>query len=208
MVHPPCNIAPFLTIPLRKPVDSFNIVSIGQFRPEKDHELQLISFKLFFESCTQHPLPSLLLIGSCRDQEDHNRVRALKLLANTLGIGPHVEFYVNISFEELLQLLSRSHVGLHTMWNEHFGICIVELMAAGLIMVAHNSGGPQTDIISRGRTGFLCCTSAEYSEAFTLIHSNYSGLQGMALSARKSVEKYSEEAFTHQYLSLISPFLS
>lgn len=37
--------------------------------------------------------------------------------------------------------------GLHTMWNEHFGISVVELMAAGLVVVAHNSGGPKLDII-------------------------------------------------------------
>lgn len=34
------------------------------------------------------------------------------------------------------------------MWNEHFGIGIVEMMAAGLLVIAHNSGGPKTDIIT------------------------------------------------------------
>ena len=33
------------------------------------------------------------------------------------------------------------------MWNEHFGISIVEMMAAGLVVVAHNSGGPRMDIV-------------------------------------------------------------
>jgi alpha-1,2-mannosyltransferase len=33
------------------------------------------------------------------------------------------------------------------MWNEHFGISIVEMMAAGLVVVAHNSGGPKDDIV-------------------------------------------------------------
>lgn len=33
------------------------------------------------------------------------------------------------------------------MWNEHFGISVVELMAAGLVVIAHNSGGPKLDII-------------------------------------------------------------
>jgi hypothetical protein len=30
-------------------------------------------------------------------------------------------------------------LGIHTMWNEHFGIGIVEMMAAGLITIAHRS---------------------------------------------------------------------
>lgn len=33
------------------------------------------------------------------------------------------------------------------MKEEHFGISVVEMMAAGLFTVAHNSGGPKLDII-------------------------------------------------------------
>jgi alpha-1,2-mannosyltransferase len=33
------------------------------------------------------------------------------------------------------------------MEAEHFGISIVEMLAAGLIVVAHNSAGPRFDII-------------------------------------------------------------
>ena len=38
-------------------------------------------------------------------------------------------------------------VGIHTMVNEHFGIGIVEYMAAGLIPLANGSGGPLLDIV-------------------------------------------------------------
>jgi alpha-1,2-mannosyltransferase len=34
------------------------------------------------------------------------------------------------------------------MWNEHFGIGVVEYMAAGLVPVAHASGGPLMDIVT------------------------------------------------------------
>lgn len=72
-------------------------------------------------------------------------------------------------------------IGLHTMWNEHFGISVVEGMAAGTLMVAHNSGnfiiaqkisetfsgGPKMDIIGELssedsellRCGFLAATT-------------------------------------------------
>jgi alpha-1,2-mannosyltransferase len=33
------------------------------------------------------------------------------------------------------------------MWNEHFGIGVVEYQAAGLISVVNNSGGPKIDIV-------------------------------------------------------------
>lgn len=63
--------------------------------------------------------------------------------AKHLAIDENVEFKLNISFSELVSELQRGTIGLHTMWNEHFGISIVECMAAGLIMVAHASGGPK-----------------------------------------------------------------
>jgi alpha-1,2-mannosyltransferase len=37
------------------------------------------------------------------------------------------------------------------MEAEHFGISIVEMLAAGLIVVAHNSAGPRFDIIKEER---------------------------------------------------------
>ena len=49
------------------------------------------------------------------------------------------------------------------MWNEHFGIAVVELMAAGLITIAHDSGGPKMDIIQPGMTGYLANTAEEYT---------------------------------------------
>ena len=46
-----------------------------------------------------------------------------------------------------MDLFARAKVGLHTMKEEHFGISIVEMMTAGLITIAHASGGPRHDII-------------------------------------------------------------
>jgi hypothetical protein len=42
-----------------------------------------------------------------------------------------VDFVVDAPFSELKRLLGRASVGLHTMWNEHFGICVVEYMVRG-----------------------------------------------------------------------------
>lgn len=43
--------------------------------------------------------------------------------------------------------MAASKVGLHTMKEEHFGISIVEMMAAGMLTIAHKSGGPLKDIL-------------------------------------------------------------
>ena len=59
---------------------------------------------------------------------------------------------MNLGFPELLAELGSALIGLHTMWNEHFGIGIVEMMAAGLITVAHRLEVLSCDMVHR----FFC----------------------------------------------------
>jgi hypothetical protein len=42
----------------------------------------------------------------------------------------NVIFEINAPFPKLLEWVSRAKVGLHTMWNEHFGIGVVEYMVS------------------------------------------------------------------------------
>lgn len=79
----------------------------------------------------------LIIVGSCRNSEDYERLKNLQDLSKHLSLENSVEFKVNISHQELIQTYQVASIGLHTMWNEHFGIGIVECMAAGLIMVAN-----------------------------------------------------------------------
>ena len=64
----------------------------------------------------------LILIGSVRHEDDKQRVEQLQILVENLNIVEEVEFKLNISFNELKTHLNKALVGLHTMWNEHFGI--------------------------------------------------------------------------------------
>ena len=53
-------------------------------------------------------------------------------LAAHLAVDSNVEFLTNLGFDDLKREMGEGIVGLHTMWNEHFGIAVVEMMAAGL----------------------------------------------------------------------------
>ena len=79
----------------------------------------------------------LVLIGGCRNEEDEKRVKDLKDLCKHFSIEDNVEFRLNVPFEELCQAMQKASIGLHSMWNEHFGIAVVEMLAAGLITIAH-----------------------------------------------------------------------
>ena len=119
--------------------DIKTIISIGQFRPEKDHALQI---RAMFElrellSAEKWNKIKLVLIGGCRNEEDEKRVNDLKDLCKHFSIENNVEFRLNVPFEELCQAMQKASIGLHSMWNEHFGIAVVEMLAAGLITIAH-----------------------------------------------------------------------
>ena len=51
-----------------------------------------------------------------------DRVEALQKLCSSLDVTDNVEFRLDVSFGDLKSLMASSLVGLHTMWNEHFGI--------------------------------------------------------------------------------------
>lgn len=79
----------------------------------------------------------LVIVGSCRNEEDYERLKNMQDLSKHLSLENSVEFKVNVSYQELIQNYQTATIGLHTMWNEHFGIGVVECMAAGLITISN-----------------------------------------------------------------------
>ena len=63
-----------------------------------------------------------MLIGGVRNSDDERRVSDLRDLCRHLAVEDNVEFKVNLAFDELKREMGRGLVGIHTMWNEHFGI--------------------------------------------------------------------------------------
>ncbi|NWH59412.1 ALG11 mannosyltransferase, partial [Geococcyx californianus] len=215
IVYPPCDVQTFLDLPLEedKSITEYSIVSISQFRPEKDHSLQIRAFaKLLKEKrLGQQPSLKLVLIGGCRNQQDEERVKDLKHLCEELGVSNNVTFRINISFEELKRHLAKATIGLHTMWNEHFGIGVVECMSAGTIILAHNSGGPKFDIVVpyEGHiTGFLAENEDSYAETMASILS-LSPEKRLEIreNARRSVHRFSDQKFEDTFLLSVEPLL-
>lgn len=67
---------------------------------------------------------------------------------------------MNQPYSKIIDCFKQSIVGIHTMVAEHFGISVVEMLAAGLIVVAHDSAGPKLDIIRDSQ--FLASAKEDY----------------------------------------------
>lgn len=105
IVYPPCNTTTLQRLPHRLVTPSGAtqllcgrerlVISIGQFRPEKDHMLQLRAFHQFLNAPSHPPAATLdtardtilfAMIGGCRNEGDKQRIEELQAEARRLGI--------------------------------------------------------------------------------------------------------------------------
>ena len=183
-------------------------------------------------STRRYPDTELVIIGSTRNQEDEYLQSSLESRARELGLQSRVRFVVNAPFKSLMEWMAIGHVGLHTMWNEHFGISVVEMMAAGLVTVAHDSGGPRGDIVvpalrakdlsdERGEgvhAGYLAGTPEEFAaclqDALDTVAGKKGGKDGkdglLALQQRARTHvgiRFSDSSFTFTFQNLFRSLL-
>ena len=137
-VYPPCDTEHLAHTARDEDVgQTIRILSLGQFRPEKDHVLQI---KAMFElrqilSEEDWARTRLVIIGGCRGQDDWKLLQDLKDLSKHFSVEDNVEFLPNLPFKELLAEFGRATVGIHTMWNEHFGIGKVILFTQSMVIM-------------------------------------------------------------------------
>lgn len=149
-VYPPCDTKALQILPIDQERKK-DIVCVAQFRKEKNHEMLLRSFQVLLDQVNpgiRRCGTKLILIGTVRNAQDVERVEALKNIATQLGISENVVFSTNVPWPKVIEALGSAWIGVNAMQDEHFGIGVVEYMAAGLIPVVHDSAGPKLDIVT------------------------------------------------------------
>ncbi len=144
-----------------------------------------------------------MLIGSVRDDSDSKRVYKYKIFVRELHIDDQVEFHLDASWPDILRWLRRASVGVNGMWNEHFGIGVVEYQAAGLVAVVHDSGGPSwtsSRTSTASRRASTPTTPAEFANAFEKALSLPDPLQ-VRQRARLSAKRFTEEEFAKKWVT-------
>lgn len=211
-VYPPCDTADLQCIPLQRKMNGkIKIVSVAQFRKEKNHPLQLKSMYQLRQLVSEDTWNNLelVLIGSTRNVKDEEWLQDMKDLAKHYTIENNVTFIVNASYTTLKKEFEEGLIGIHTMTNEHFGIGIIECMAAGLIMVAHKSGGPMLDIIEEldtSRNGFLASDEDEYAQVIALVLLlPEEDRNRIREAARSSTNRFSVQEFEANFLRAVEP---
>lgn len=210
-VYPPCNTSHLKKLDLSKR-DRNLIISMAQFRPEKNHRLQIEALakliKILNENGDTVTIPKLIVIGSCRNEDDSQLVEELKQLSHQLNVEKYITFKVNLPYVQMEKHLGEASIAIHTMVNEHFGISVVEFLSAGLLTLAHNSGGPKLDIIKENNTGYFASNVDEFANTlYKLIKLSESEALKIRTQARQSIEKFSEQTFERSFSDIMEHLL-
>ena len=135
VLYPPVDIERF-SAAYSQPINAreVKVLVVSRLSPEKRIEnaikiAHLLGGKIKFQ-----------IIGSLAPA---NRAyfRRLQQMIETYGLSQTVTLTPNASNKELIDSMSKSMIYLHTMIGEHFGVSIVEAMAAGLVPIVPAYGG-------------------------------------------------------------------
>ncbi len=129
-LYPPCPVETYSSV--QAPKENI-VISVGRIVPEK-------RIHLFVELARRLPDYKFLMVGSIGRQTS---TYSESLIRN----APDNVSFVLSPLRKERGLLAKAKVYVHCAQNEHFGITIVEAMAAGCVPVVHNSGGPK-EIVS------------------------------------------------------------
>jgi alpha-1,2-mannosyltransferase len=89
-----------------------------------------------------------------------------------------------------------------------FFLGIVEMMAAGAIVLAHKSGGPKMDIVDEGQTGFLASDIDSYATTMRqILEMKSDERKEIRERARESVDRFSNKNFEEKFMEPLEKIL-
>jgi alpha-1,2-mannosyltransferase len=174
------------------------IVSLAQFRPEKNHALQL---HVFSKILRNRPNTVFYVMGGVRNSQDERLVDELKSLAFDILKLPkeNIHFVINASREDVNERLKKAKCAIHTMIDEHFGISLLEYLEAKLPVVCHRSGGPEMDILLPDeKFGYLAADEDEFTGKVlhVLSHFDSNEIKQKRIAGYNSLSRFlSDDAF-------------
>lgn len=160
VLYPPINIDRF-SIAYQSKYRQPRVLVIGRFSPEKQLERVIKVARLLKEKIEFEVIGSL--VPANRPYFD-----SLRRMIYEHGLEGKVRLTPNATNVELLNAMSTSAIYLHTMYGEHFGVSIVEAMAAGLVPIVPSYGGCSEIVPSEYQYGTLedaaACISHKINE--------------------------------------------
>jgi len=195
VLYPPVSVDKILRAAVSKRRCDL-IVSVSRIDPFKRVEDAVMIFKFIRDYFNYDA--ELCIAGHLENSRRcRTYYKSLLELVKKLNLEKQIHFRINISTDEMIDILTTAKVFLHTARYEHFGIAVVEGMAAGLVPVVHNSGGVR-EIVPRDNL-----FDNLYDAAYKIIKILETWNPKMAkLYQRKSLE-FNENIFVRKFAKII-----
>ena len=195
IVYPPVDLKAF-EMPVSRPREDV-VVTCARLTPEKRlHLVPIIASKC--------PGAKFYIIGST-SKASRDVLKAIKENMAKYG-ADNVEVIPDAPLNEVLAIYRKAKVYLHTMAGEHFGIAVVEAMAAGLVPVVHASGGPWLDIVERERYGLGYRTCAEAARHINRLLDDNELFRSLSDRAQRRARDFSEEKFKREFILTLEAY--
>jgi alpha-1,2-mannosyltransferase len=142
------------------------------------------------------------------DEYSRFTIDNLKRQIDTLGVQDKVKILTNVPHENFKQTLFKARVYLHVMPLDHFGISLVEAMAAGCVPVVHRSGGPWIDILDgrQGQYGFSYLSPEEAARQVDALITKEDLTLQVANRAQKRAKKFDKKVFMKKIVDVVQKF--
>lgn len=169
--------------------DRLELITVGALTKGKNIESVIKSLPIIKE---KYPDVFLNILG-----EGSLRTQLMKT-AEELYVLDSIKFYGNVSHEQVLGYLSKSHVFIFPSFSEGFPKALIEAMACGLPVIA--SSISVIPNLLGNECGILLEYPNEREIAKSVIHliNDPEKIEFMGLSSRKKAEKYTLENWKHQ----------
>lgn len=135
---------------------------------------------------------------------DGQERKKLEKLTRKLKLSDKIKFTGQISRDEVLKNLEDSDIFILLSNNETFGLCYLEAMAKGNIVIAKNNDGI-SGIIKDGKNGFLISPNPkELKKCLEKIaNTDKDEIQQIKQKAVETTKKYSKQFASNEYLNNI-----
>ncbi len=195
-----------------KPAPKSNLVlSVGRFATYS-HSKRQLEMMAAYREMKDAPLRGwcCFSVGGLSDRpEDLAYFDQVGRIASECGA--HV--IPNIRRAELRELFEKAKIFWHAAGYgsdestspfeaEHFGISIVEAMAAGGVPIVYDRGGP-SEIVEHGRNGYLWRTLDELRDYTRRLAEDEGLREQMAAAAQRRAEGFTREAFVNNFTRLL-----
>lgn len=153
---------------------------VSRIVPEKRFEIAIEAFKLFSKA---HPNWKLVIAGYVHNtKKEEEYLEMLKRISK----GHNIEFRLNVSEDERMELYSTCYATLFCAINEDWGLIPIESMASNKLCISINEGGPRYSIMNKN-TGFLVNDYKEMAERMDYVAQDQEIAEQMGKEGRKRV---------------------